>query len=679
MVVGAGPAARALHLPVLAQMQERGDVVLSCICDLDHERARAAHRQFGFLDNAGDAAAALARPDVRAVYLFGSAQLHHQLGLRALDAGKHLFVEKPIAPSFEEACQLAEAARTRGLVAVGGHNRRFYRALEDVRARAGRTGWRYAEATFHKPESGKPPPFGARTWLTANGIHALDALLWMMGDLPEQMTAFATAPDMFSAVMRWPDGAQASFRCNNQAGARREEYAFHAAGETCRITDEGLAVERNGSVSVSAYPMVSDGFAAEHEAFISAIRTGEEPRHSIARLAPSLFIAQLIENGFQGRIERPRASFASQHHERAELRAAVLVDKPADLLAPISRLLPDHELVSVEDVRKSEAPRLDVRVALLGRGASAIPSNVLDRLPRLEMVGVMGLSLMRFQPEDLLARGIAIVNASSAYADSVAEFALGLAILGRRRAFASHELMRRGGWGTAQPLPGLAGRVHKSARNLLPAMRATGLEPALRSVWQKFVRRPTMSVSSRDLKGTTVGLMGWGANAQAFARLLVPLGARVLVCSQHASASDIAAAGGAPASLSETLAADIVSLHRGLTPQTRHCLGRAELDRLRPGAVLINVARGSLIEPEALLARLRKGDVFACLDSFSIEPLPARHPLRRLPNVFLTSHIAGGSPEMHAAAATEVVEKIATYLAGDALVSITEDRLRTMT
>jgi phosphoglycerate dehydrogenase-like enzyme len=95
--------------------------------------------------------------------------------------------------------------------------------------------------------------------------------------------------------------------------------------------------------------------------------------------------------------------------------------------------------------------------------------------------------------------------------------------------------------------------------------------------------------------------------------------------------------------------------------------------------VLINIARGALIEPKALAARLRQGDVFACLDSFEIEPPTADDPLRRLPNVFLTSHIAGGSPEMHAAAARETVEKVARFLDGrrDGIVSAA--RLRTMT
>jgi phosphoglycerate dehydrogenase-like enzyme len=100
---------------------------------------------------------------------------------------------------------------------------------------------------------------------------------------------------------------------------------------------------------------------------------------------------------------------------------------------------------------------------------------------------------------------------------------------------------------------------------------------------------------------------------------------------------------------------------------------------LRRGAVLINVARGGLIEPKALLARLRQGDVFACLDTYEDEPLAASDPLRRLSNVFLTAHIAGGSTDMHAEAADEVVSKVIGYLGGEPTVSVSAERLSTMT
>src|SRR4029077_7064289 len=169
----------------------------------------------------------------------------------------------------------------------------------------------------------------------------------------------------------------------------------------------------------------------------------------------------------------------------------------------------------------------------------------------------------------------------------------------------------------------------------------------------------------RELRNSTVGLVGWGANAAVLCNHLVRAQAHVLVYSEHATERDISEAGAVRVSLDEVLAADIVSLHRGLTPATRHFLGAAELARLRPGAVLINVARGALIEPEALLARLRRGDVFACLDTFEVEPLAPNDPLRALPNVFLTSHMGGGSADMHAAAADEVVAKVAAYLRGE--------------
>ena len=216
-----------------------------------------------------------------------------------------------------------------------------------------------------------------------------------------------------------------------------------------------------------------------------------------------------------------------------------------------------------------------------------------------------------------------------------------------------------------------------------PAVAALRMESIVLAARKKMSasrrRGPAGSAGSRDLKGAVVGLIGWGANARAFAALLVRVGARVLVYSEHAAEQDIVAAGACPASLGEALAADVVSLHRGLSARTRHFLGPAELAKLRSGTVLINVARGALMDPDALLARLRQGDIFACLDTYDEEPLRASHPLRKLRNVFLTSHIAGGSPDMRAAAAEEVIRKITAYLEGKTVGSISAERLRTMT
>jgi phosphoglycerate dehydrogenase-like enzyme/predicted dehydrogenase len=639
-----------VHLPAL-----RGRVDLAIISDIDRERAEMARRSFGFREANGDAVAALARDDVDVVYVFGSAQMHFGLGMRALESGKHLFVEKPVAPSWTEARAMAEAARERGLVAVGGHNRRFFHSFEALREKQGAVRWRHAEAVFHKPESGRHPGYGARSWLGANGIHALDALVYMMGGLPAELSALADGDHVFSALMRWEDGAQAAFLCNNAAGERREEYAFHGVGETHRLVETGL---------------VAQSFAAEHDAFLEAVQSGAQPRHALAALAPSLFLAEMIENGHNGAVRLPAQSPKPAAPPRAALQQTILVLEPAGLLPPLARHMPNARLVSLEDVR---APRADVTAAILGRGSSPLPDEILNFLPNLAVTGIAGLSLARYRPEALLARGIALVNASAAYAESVAEFALALAILGRRRAFVSHEMMREGRWGMRRPPSGLTSAVRGSLDTVRPMLEAMRLDKPARQAWRKavaFVPIPRAQ-DSRDLKGAVAGLIGWGANARAFARRLVQADVRVLVWSEHAREEDIVAAGAVPAALGQVLAADIVSLHRGLTPRTRHFLGHAELAKLRPGSLLINVARGALIEPGALLERLKPGDIFACLDVFEDEPPASGDPVRALPNVFLTSHIAGGSPDMNAAAAEEVVAKVAAFLAGEAPETVT--------
>jgi phosphoglycerate dehydrogenase-like enzyme/predicted dehydrogenase len=690
LVIGAGPTTVHEHLPVLARLRDAGEIVLVLVCDIDRARAAAARQRFGFLEESGDGLAALQRSDIDAVYIFGSAQLHYEYGMLALQSGKHLFVEKPVAPSFAQAMTLADTAKRNGLIAVGGLNRRFFKSLIAVREHAGKAGWRSAEAIFHKAEFGNAPSFGARTWLGANGIHTLDALLYMMGGVPERVTSLtnelsdAAAPSAFSAIMRWRDGAQGVFLCNNDSGSRREEYVFHGQGESYSVDGNGLTIASNGTSTKLSLPSIGDGFAAEHAAFVQAIRTGAEPLHSLTAIAPTLFVAELIEAGYSGRVELPEVVSPASPPAHGPAKQSILVVHSIELQAGLARLLPKFSFVSLEDVRDSPAQRPDVVAAILGRGSAPLPREVLDKLPRLGVVGIMALSLARHEPQALLERGIAVVNASAAYADSVAEFALGLAILARRRAFASHSIMRIGGWGTDPGVAGIKGLLFRTARRARPAVRAAGLEAFFLNLWRKTTtakkRRTTaMATIARDLQGARVGLIGWGENARVFSTHLLRLGARVLVYSEHARPEDIREVGADAASLAEVLSADIVSLHRGLTANTRHFLGAPELAQLRPGTVLINTARGALIEPNALLRRLRRGDIFACLDSFEEEPLAGSHPLRHLPNVFLTAHIAGGSPDMHAAAADEVVRKVAAYLNDENIDSISAARLSTMT
>jgi phosphoglycerate dehydrogenase-like enzyme/predicted dehydrogenase len=684
LVIGAGPAAVAMHLPVLAGLRDAGQIELTVVCDIVHERGQQALRQFGFSEYSGDANGTLQRTDIDAVYIFGSAQLHYEYGMAALQNGKHLFVEKPVAPSFQQALDLCETAKARGLIAVGGLNRRFYRSLASVRARRGKVGWRSVEVVFHKPEHGKAAPFGVRSWLSANGIHALDALVFAMDGLPVNLTAIADdagSSSIFTAVMSWPNGAQGVFLCNNSAGARREEYVFHGVAETYTIEENSLTIEKDGTSTSTPIASLGDGVTAEHEAFLQAIHSGVAPLHSICAIAPSVFLAELIESGFSGRVEIPQANHASARQDFT--RESILVANCTAHQAALAPLLPNFSLVAVEHVNESPEQRPDIRAAIVGGGPPYLDPGIFSKLPNLSVIGVIGLSLARHAPETWLTCGVAMVNASDAYAESVAEFALGLATLSRRGAFGSNLAMRAGGWGIDPSMTGFRRWSHRMARALRPAIRSFGVEPVAAKLWKHSQMAAGASGSplsaSRELNGAVVGIIGWGANARAFARRLSQARAQVLVYSEHGAPGEIADSGAAPASLAAVLGAEIVSLHRGLSPRTRHFLGSSELAQLRPGTVLINVARGALIEPEALIQRLRKGDIFACLDTYEEEPLPASHPLRRLDNVFLTSHIAGGSRRMQAQAADEVVRKVISHLNGDMQETVTVERLRNMT
>ena len=118
----------------------------------------------------------------------------------------------------------------------------------------------------------------------------------------------------------------------------------------------------------------------------------------------------------------------------------------------------------------------------------------------------------------------------------------------------------------------------------------------------------------------------------------------------------------------ETLlrAADVVSLHARLTPQTHGLIGPSELDLMRPTALLVNTARAQLVDEPALLDRLQSGRLGgAALDVFGIEPLPPDHPLRSLPNVSLSPHLAGATAQARRNAPQLLADRIVARVFGD--------------
>jgi len=182
--------------------------------------------------------------------------------------------------------------------------------------------------------------------------------------------------------------------------------------------------------------------------------------------------------------------------------------------------------------------------------------------------------------------------------------------------------------------------------------------------------------------GRRIGIVGFGRIGRAFARLLPPFGVDVLVSDPYALAHSVAAHGATLVELDELVAScSVVVVCAALTPETRGMFDKQRLSLLMNGAYLINVARGGLIEMDALLDELRQGRISVALDvTDPLEPLPVDNELRRLPNVILTPHIAAGGIEMRREIGAVAVEEVVRFAKGEPpLNRVTTDMLATMT
>lgn len=237
---------------------------------------------------------------------------------------------------------------------------------------------------------------------------------------------------------------------------------------------------------------------------------------------------------------------------------------------------------------------LSANVVVTGWGTRAPSAAAVESLTRLQAV-CHAAGTVRGLPRRLVERGVLITSARAAIARTVAEYCLSAAIL-----------MLRGGPEGA--------RLGTSDRRL----------------------------PSATLFGKTVALVGFGHVGREFRALLQPFGCRVLVVDPLLKDREARSYEVTPASLTGALQqARVLSLHVPDLPGTRGLIGAAELAAMQDGAVLINSSRGRVVDTEALTAELCSFRIAAALDVTDPEPLPMDHPLRRLPAVWLTPHVAG--------------------------------------
>ena len=175
----------------------------------------------------------------------------------------------------------------------------------------------------------------------------------------------------------------------------------------------------------------------------------------------------------------------------------------------------------------------------------------------------------------------------------------------------------------------------------------------------------TFATAGFELEGSTCGLVGFGAIGHRVARILQGFGAHVLVYDPYASIPQGTDIEQVP--LDDLLSRSrLVSLHARETAETRSLIGAAELARMPAGGVLVNCARGALLDYAALEAALRSGHLAAAAaDVFPEEPLPSSSSLLTLPNFVMTPHIAGGTQQAAEKAARIAAEELARYLRGE--------------
>ena len=291
-----------------------------------------------------------------------------------------------------------------------------------------------------------------------------------------------------------------------------------------------------------------------------------------------------------------------------------------------------HDVLVRDDARPADPAELRRLAAdrdgLLCLPADRIDAAFLDACPSVRFVANHAVGTDNIDLAAAAARGVRVTNTPGVLDEAVADHCVGLAIAAARRIAEGDRLVREGGW--------------------------TGFSTDL--------------LLGLDLAGATVGLVGVGGVGRAVAARLVRgfgMRGRYLARRPHPELEE--RLGIRRASLGELLeAADLVTVHVPLTAETRGMIGAAELARMRPGAVLVNVSRGPVVDQAALVEALRDGRIRAGLDVFEDEPLPAGDPLTTLDGVVLTPHIASAGRETRRRMAELAVDNLLAMAAGGA-------------
>ncbi|NMB46692.1 MAG: hydroxyacid dehydrogenase [Firmicutes bacterium] len=242
----------------------------------------------------------------------------------------------------------------------------------------------------------------------------------------------------------------------------------------------------------------------------------------------------------------------------------------------------------------------DVDAIITSWGSPLIDGDIVSHCPKLKFIGHAAGSIKPIVTREVFEKGVTVSSSAAIIAEFVGEACLLSAIAGLRNLIQNDRDMRNGNW------RGVDYHIHDS------------------------------------LFRQDVGLVGLGMTARAFLKLLVPFECKVRVYDPFVSSEDAEKLGAEWYDLDELLeSSSVISLHAASLPETRHMIDARRLGLIKDGSLLINTARGALVDEEALIEELSQGRFKAVLDVYEQEPLPVDSPLRKLSNVILTPHIAG--------------------------------------
>ncbi|MFI0479792.1 2-hydroxyacid dehydrogenase [Actinomadura sp. 9N215] len=257
--------------------------------------------------------------------------------------------------------------------------------------------------------------------------------------------------------------------------------------------------------------------------------------------------------------------------------------------------------------------------------------RILDASPGLRLFGVARGGPVNANLDAAADHGVAVCHAPGRNAGATAEHTLGLILAAVRRIPQTHADLRAGHWRG------------------------------------DHYRYDDVGV---ELDGATAGVVGCGAVGRRVARMLAALGARVLVHDPYLDDLGDLTGLAEPVPLDELLAqARIVTLHARATPETAGMIGAAQLAAMPPGSIIVNCARGSLLDYDAVCDAAESGHLFAAaFDVFPEEPVPAASRLLTVPNIVVTPHLAGASRQTAANAARIIARDVGRHLRGEPLV-----------